>query len=151
MGLSFSHNGKGAFAGGHRGPRSFSPVTALQGNLAQQHGGVSPAGQLMPGIAAEPPGAMSHLPSLSTGVCKSDRRWRRREACCPSADRYGRDPLLQMVNFLAMAAKALALPCIIRQAEGSCNSPQASKIFRLARARTARPGIALHSAMASCG
>lgn len=65
-GQSLSHNGRGAFVGGHRGPRSFSWST-LHGDLAQEYGAVSFAEQRMPGIAAEPPGAMSHLPSLSTG------------------------------------------------------------------------------------
>ena len=105
----------------------------------------------MPGIAAEPPGAMSHLPPLSTGTV---RRIAAGETIKPV--------VLQLIGTVAPSLTdvcslgdgcqiSLILPCITRQAEGFCDLSQALKTFKLARARRANPGIALHSAMASCG
>ena len=103
--LSLSHDGIETFPRGHRGPRSFFR-SALQGDSAQKQGGTSFAKQLMPGVAAEPPGAMSHLPSLSTGFV---RRIAAGENVGPV--------VLQLIGtvaaslatimFVAMAAKAL--------------------------------------------
>ena len=73
----------------------------------------------MPGIAAEPPGAMSHLPSLSTGSVRVIAGGEDVKPVVLQLIGMPR-PLLQMIIVLAMAAEALTFPCIIRQAEGSC-------------------------------